>query len=180
MRFAAQVWPAVTGILTWAYAHVRPDLAWRSVLRNTYAAHAAAYPDAWYGIWSGPDGIQGEASTSAGWTWSSGATPMLDFPVMNANPDAMGLLGVLRAAGVEPAPADGLRIGPAAVPGGTFVLDVPLLRVEESPGHVSGEYRAHNDGSVVLHVATAQGQPEKQVTLTFQAGETVPFDVSLP
>lgn len=105
---------------------------------------------------------------------------MLDFPVMNANPDAMGLLGVLRAAGIEPAPADGLRIGPSSVPGGRFVLDVALLRVEASPGHVRGEYRAHNDGSVVLHVATVAGHPEKQVALTFEAGQTVPFDVTVP
>jgi len=38
---------------------------------------------------------------------------MLDFPVQNANPDAMGLLGLLRACGVEAAP-DGLRLLPPA------------------------------------------------------------------
>ncbi len=151
----AQVWPAITGILTWAYAHVRPDLAWRSVVRNTLYAHAEAYPSIWYGIWSLPDGVNGPTSTQAGYTWSSPATPMTDFPVMNANPDAMGLLGVLRVAGLEPA-VDGLLVHPV-VPGPAFVLDVPLIRLEVGAGYVRGEYRAANDGAVVLHVAVPSG-----------------------
>ena len=132
-----------------------------SVLRNTYAAHAEAYPDVWYGIWSGPRRHPGrEAPRARGGRGRAGRRPMLDFPVMNANPDAMGLLGLLRAAGIEPAPPDGLRVAPTSVPGGRVVLDLPLLRLEVSPGRVAGEYRAHNDGTVVLHVAIPGGGRE--------------------
>ncbi len=65
------------------------------------------------------------------------------------------------------------------MPGERFVLDLPLLRLEESPGRVSGEYRAHNDGSVVLHVV-GQGGAETRVPLAFRAGDRVPFDVTRP
>ncbi len=146
---SAQVWPAITGVLTWAYAQDRPDLAWRSVLRNSYFAHAEAYPAIWYGIWSGPDGIQGVRSSQAGYAWTSVQTPMQDYPVMNANPDALGLLGVLRVAGIEPARGGGLRVRPV-VPGDRMVLDTRLLRVETAPGRIAGEYRAIADGHVTL------------------------------
>ena len=159
----------------------------------TSYSHAEAYPNIWYGIWSQPDGLNGIRSATPGWTWSSVATPMTDFPVMNANPDAMGLLGVLRVAGVEPA-GDGLRIRPV-VPGGTFILDLTLLRLDVAPGRVRGEYRAANDGQLTLHVsmppgaslgaASIGGAPAQTIVrngevllpLTFASGANVPFEV---
>jgi hypothetical protein len=124
----AQVWPAVTGILTWAYARGRPDLAWRAVERNALFARAEAYPAVWSGIWSGPDGVHGARAQRPGLPWSSVATPMIDFPVMNSNLHAMALLGMLRAVGVEPS-GDGIRVrvSPSAGPAG---FETRLWRVE--------------------------------------------------
>ncbi len=204
---SAQVWPAIGGILTWAYARLAPEKAWPSVLRQSYVAHASAYPSIWYGIWSAPDGLNGPRSAQPGYAWSSIATPMTDFPVMNRNPDAMGLLGLLRVAGLEPGgPATasggargGLRIRPV-VPGGRFVLDVPLLRLQFDPDaggavRLSGEYRAHNDGQLPLRFALpagaqvmsaeVAGQPvtpavdagEAALPLSFARGDRISFEL---
>lgn len=204
-----EVWPAVSQLLTWGYTRSRPDLAWRSLNRHMFATHAGVFPDIWYGTWSGPDAILGEdyektlrdklkssADLKPGGTWCSPFTPMTDFPVMNANPDAMALLGLLRICGVEPAPeGDGLIIAPQAPPE-RFVLDLPLLRLEVEPQRVAGEYRAVVNGSRVLHVqvpvsageiqASVDGQPSRTIppgarrvalSLVFQAGQAVPFEV---
>ena len=190
----AQVWPAITGLLTWAYTRDRPDLAWRSVLRNSYFSHAETYPTIWNSIWSGPDGVQGVRSAQAGYAWTSVQTPMQDFPVMNANPDAMGLLGVIRVAGIEPT-RDGLRVVPV-VPGDRFVLDTMLLRLERAPGRYSGEYRAIADGSIALYfvpgaratniharvrgvdISIDASTEEIRVPLSFTRGERVAFELT--
>lgn len=147
------VWPAVSQLLTWGYAQAnRPQLAWRSLNRNTYAMHSHTYPNQWINTWSGPDGINGLESDLPGGTWFSPITPMTDFPVMNANQDAMALLGLLRVCGIEPAPTgDGLVIHPR-VPRERFVLDLPLLRLEVSPSGVRLSYRAVVAGSRTLYI----------------------------
>jgi hypothetical protein len=191
---SAQVWPAVSGILTWAFVRDRPDLAWQSLLHQTLTAHAEAYPSIWYGIWSAPDGIEGVRATDAGYAWSSPATPMTDFPVMNMNPHAMALLGVVRLAGLDPR-ADGLAIHPQ-IPGGNFTLDTQLLRVTATATGYQGVYRAANDGSVTLHFALQSGATPTSahingtsvlpvtvdadgaaLPLTFHAGDQVAFDL---
>lgn len=196
LREGGMVWPAVSQLLTWGYARSRPDLAWCSLQRHTFTAHSRAYPRVWINTWSGPDGINGPDGENPGGTWRSPLTPMTDFPVMNANQDAMALLGLLRVCGIEPAPAgDGLLIAPQAPPA-RFVLDLPLLRLEVAPGRIAGEYRACVDGSRVLYVgvprdaqglsATIAGRPVPTVhsdpsgialRLSFRAGERVTFAV---
>jgi len=191
------VWPAISQLLTWAYVRSnRPQLAWRSLNRNTFAMHSHIYPNVWFNTWSGPDGINGPDADLPGGTWSTLITPMTDFPVMNANQDAMALLGLLRVCGIEPAPGgDGLRIQPR-VPRDHFVLDMPLLRLEVSPGRIGGQYRAFVTGTRTLYIAVPQnaveimanidGQPLSNpqrtdntiaLPLTFNQGQTVAFEV---
>ncbi|HVP20588.1 MAG TPA: hypothetical protein VMS73_01885 [Anaerolineaceae bacterium] len=188
-----EIWPAISQLLTWGYTRFRPDLAWRSLKRNTFAAHAEAFPEIWFDIWTGPDAINSTLAANPGGTWTSPVTPMTDFPAMNANPDAMALLGLLRVCGIEPAD-DGLLIAPCA-PVEHFVLDLPLIRLEVEAGRISGEYRAIVDGSRVLHVRVPEGvvirgvrvgnsypsvsldNQEVRLVLTFQAGQSVPFEV---
>jgi hypothetical protein len=55
----------------------------------------------WYGIWSGPDAYNAHFGEQAGETFVQPATPMQEFPVMNANAHAGPLLGLLRVLGVE-------------------------------------------------------------------------------
>ncbi len=190
------VWPAVSQLLTWGYTRSRQDLAWRSLKRHTFAAHAAACPESWINIWSGPDGVHTPDAADPGGTWSSPVTPMTDFPVMNANQDAMALLGLLRVCGIEPAPTgDGLTIAPQSPPE-RFVLDTPLLKLEVAPGRIAGEYRAAAAGALVLHIRVPAGAAEVtaaagggsvvadraqdgqvKLPLEFQADQVVPFEV---
>ncbi len=190
------VWPAISQLLTWAYTRSRPDLAWRSLRRNTFAARSRAFPAIWHGVWSGSDGVYGMDHAIAGQTWANVATPMTDFPVMNSNPDAMALLGLLRVCGVEPAPeGDGLSIAPAAPPE-RFTLDTQLLRLDVAPGRSAGEYRAAAAGSLKLRVrvppqalllgahvgGAALAAPlntagEAVLPLVYSAGQRIPFEV---
>ncbi len=192
-----QVWPAVSQLLTWGYMRSRPGLAWRSLNRHSFAAHATIFPNVWFNIWSGPDGTNSNKSPNPGGAWTSPLTPMTDFPVMNANQDAMALLGLLRVCGIEPSPiGDGLIIEPKAPPE-SFVLDLPLLRLDVTPGSIAGEYRAVVDGTHALHVrlpptavnvtarideqqllnGTSPGTGEVPLPITFKAGQTVKFSV---
>lgn len=58
MQPDGQVWPAISQLLTWAYiSSNQPQLAWRSLYKNSFAKHAELFPEIWYNIWSGPDGI---------------------------------------------------------------------------------------------------------------------------
>ena len=52
------VWPSINGTLIWALAMADGALAWDEWKKNSLAMHAEAYPEIWYGIWSGPDYLQ--------------------------------------------------------------------------------------------------------------------------
>jgi hypothetical protein len=195
LTVGGMVWPAISQLLTWGYARSRrPALAWRSLNRNTFAMHSTVYPDVWFNTWSGPDGINGLASDTPGGTWSSLITPMTDFPVMNANQDAMALLGLLRVCGVEPM-GDGLRIAPV-VPRSRFTLETPLLRLHVAPGLIAVDYHPIVTGSRIFrveipaHAATVtlslNGQPLSEferdgttiiVPIQFVQNQTVRFEI---
>jgi cellobiose phosphorylase len=49
------VWASINGTLIWALAMKDGAMAWDEWKKNTLARHAEAYPNIWYGIWSGPD-----------------------------------------------------------------------------------------------------------------------------
>jgi hypothetical protein len=190
------IWPAISQLLTWGYCRSAPDKAWRSLLRNTFAAHAEVFPENWIGVWSAPDGLFAKSSDeNPGGSWQSSATPMIDFPVMNSNPHAMALLGLLRVCGIEPSEAgDGLVIDPH-VPRERFTLDTPLIRIDVAPDGISGEYRAIVDGTRALYVrvpATATNVTARvgdisaefpradriKLTLPLVAGQSVGFEVA--
>lgn len=180
LRQGGQVWPAISQVMTWAYARTRPASAWRSLDEHLYATHAKEFPAQWVGILSGPDGF--DSSGSAGGTWVSPVTPMTDFPVANMNPEAMMFVGLLRAAGVEPL-ADGLLIAPRNDPAhASYVIDVPLLRLDVSPKRIQGEYRAKNDGTITLRVAmpTSSSSPAVKVDGVARSVDVVDGRVALP
>ncbi len=133
-----QVWPAISGLLTWGYALADPPRAWSHLAKNTMAAHALAFPTIWYGIWSGPDGLDSSTGDRPGEAWYSPATPMTDFPVQNANQHAMPILALLRTCGVE-ASASGVVIDPHAP--GDFSLATSLLDVSRRGQVIAGFYR---------------------------------------
>ncbi|MEZ4226091.1 MAG: hypothetical protein R3B13_34410 [Polyangiaceae bacterium] len=131
----AQVWPAISALLTWGYAKRAPERAFPHFARNTLAAHAVAFPEVWYGVWSAPDGVE----SSDGTAWASPVTPMTDFPTQNNNAHAMPLLAALRVFGVD-AHAEGVVIHPPSVTPARS-MDTALLQLTLGESSLSGEYR---------------------------------------
>jgi Glycosyl hydrolase 36 superfamily, catalytic domain/Glycosyltransferase family 36 len=154
-----QVWPAVSGLLTWGYALSDANRAWQHFARNTLAAHADAFPDEWDGIWSGPDGVE----SKTGEAWASAATPMTDFPVQNNNQHTMPILAALRVAGID-ATASGLVIAPH-VPGRTFSLSSTLIDLSERGATLSGAYRPTGTAPRTLEVDAPPGQTLESASL---------------
>lgn len=150
-----QVWPAISAPLTWGYARTDPARAWKHFTKNTMAAHAQAFPESWYGIWSGPDGV----SSQSGWAWKSQVTPMTDFPVQNANYHAMPLFAALKIAGVE-ASAAGLVISPR-VPSRSFTLATALVEISQRGASLRGRYRPGGTSPRQLVVQAPKGEQVK-------------------
>jgi hypothetical protein len=165
-----EVWPAISQMLTWGYTRHRPELAWQSLLKNTFAAHAETFPDIWIGVWSGPDGTYTVNSKhNPGGTWASPVTPMTDYPVMNNNPHSMSLLALLRVCGIEPSlSGDGLRIAPPSTPE-RFKLDLPLLKLDVSPGNIQFEYRPIVDGERRFYICSGSDASNTITTLNGQS-----------
>jgi Glycosyl hydrolase 36 superfamily, catalytic domain/Glycosyltransferase family 36 len=138
-----EVWPAISALYTEGIAQSHPELAWDHLSRNTLRAHAVTFPQIWYGIWSGPDGIDADS----GWSWASEVTPMRDYAVQNNNAHAMPLLAALRVAGVG-ADAGGVVVAPGSRE--PFALRTRLLDVTLQPGRLHGVYRPNGDRILTL------------------------------
>ncbi|MGA2924250.1 MAG: hypothetical protein ABSE28_24390 [Candidatus Sulfotelmatobacter sp.] len=125
------VWPSINGTLIWALALVDGAQAWDEWKKNSLAMHAEAYPEIWYGIWSGPDTYNSVLSRYPGQTmfaeppspdyktqadWGFNWT---DYPVMNMHPHAWPLYSAAKLLGLE------FHEG-----GINFKLDLPLAEYE--------------------------------------------------
>ncbi len=112
------VWAAVNAFAAMGVAAHDPAVAWDLLGRQSLAAHARAYPDVWYGIWSGPDAYNAHFGSRPGETFVQPATPMAEHPIMNANAHAGPLLALLSVLGVTTGP-DGVHVDrrDAPVPG---------------------------------------------------------------
>jgi hypothetical protein len=125
------IWPSINGTLIWALALVDGAQAWDEWKKNSLAMHAEAYPEIWYGIWSGPDTYNSVLSRYSGQTmfaeppspdyktqadWGFNWT---DFPVMNMHPHAWPLYSAAKLLGLE-----------FHESGVNFKLDLPLAEYE--------------------------------------------------
>jgi hypothetical protein len=135
----AGIWPSINGTLVWALALTNPDLAWDEWKRNTLAMHAEAYPDVWYGIWSGPDQYDSEFSKTPGQsTVELLGVKWTDFPVMNMHPHAWPLYTITKLMGVEFS-TQGVDLAPA-IPKQRYRFSSPLLELEKTTEGYSGKY----------------------------------------
>ena len=106
------VWPSINGTLIWALALVDGAQAWDEWKKNCLALHAEAYPDVWYGIWSGPDTYNSVLSKYPGQTMFLEPSPKdhnlqaasglnwTDYPVMNMHPHAWPLYSAAKLLGL--------------------------------------------------------------------------------
>lgn len=148
----AAVWPSINGTLVWALALVDGKLAWDEWKKNSLACHAEAYPDVWYGIWSGPDTYNSVLSKYAGQTFfdekvlqgGESESPLgagvnwTDFPVMNMHPHAWPLYDTVKLIGAEFTPT-GVILNPS-LPQVAYRFESPLLGLEKSQAGYSGWY----------------------------------------
>lgn len=106
------IWPSINGTLIWALAQVDGTLAWDEWKKNSLALHAEAYPDIWYGIWSGPDTYNSVLSRYPGQTMfadpdspdpkerADSGLYWTDYPVMNMHPHAWPLYSAAKLLGL--------------------------------------------------------------------------------
>jgi hypothetical protein len=157
------VWPVANAWLTAAYARHDPAAAWASFVRNLLATHAEAYPDLWYGIWTGPDSFNGPDKPRPGEADAHIATALTDYPALNVH----GTRAPLRALRIWSAStdADAIRIAPR-LPSETFHVRWPRLAVRGSPTSVEGTAFPDGGGTVVLEVRLPSGLASGAVAVT--------------
>ncbi len=95
------IWPSLNQTLTWALMGVDPALAWEEWKRNSLACHADAYPDTWYGVWSGNDSYNSPLSQHPGGAANEPFFHGTDFPVLNLHSHACSLYSATKLVGLE-------------------------------------------------------------------------------
>jgi len=143
-------WAAIDSWLAWAWSLSDPSKAWDFFLKTTLHQRAEAYPDIWYGIWSGPDSYNAFYADRPGETFNWSFTPMTDFPVMNMNRHSGPLLDVIRLVGLDPA-GPSIRISPK-VPFDRLSLRLPLIGLTYLSDRQRGYYRPVAGGSFPFEV----------------------------
>jgi len=165
------VWPSLNSILIWALALVDGEMAWDEWKKNSMARHAEAYPDIWYGIWSGPDYYRSVLSDYPGQT---GFNPKLlgpngaevakslegvnwtDFPVMNMHRHCDPLYSAAKLLGVE-FTEKGLTLAPR-LPLEQFDFSSPLVGIKKLGREYQGWYApmAAGEWTVTLRLSPSE------------------------
>ncbi len=144
------IWPVANAWLTHAYALEEPALGWSSFVRNTLFAHATAYPDLWYGIWTGPDSYNGPDRDRPGQADAHAATALTDYPALNAHLHTSPLRALMGLLGIE-GTAKGLGIAPR-VPTETFSVVWPRLSLKSTASSIGGTLTASASETLELRV----------------------------
>jgi hypothetical protein len=144
------VWPSINGTLIWALALVDGAQAWDEWKKNCLALHAEAYPDIWYGIWSGPDTYNSVLSKHPGQTMfveqssndhnlpADSGLNWTDYPVMNMHPHAWPLYSAAKLLGLA-FQEKGVSFQPT-LPLAEYEFTSPLLGFKKSKYGFSGWY----------------------------------------
>ncbi|MBN1345187.1 MAG: hypothetical protein JXQ73_21005 [Phycisphaerae bacterium] len=159
-------WAAIDSWVAWAWSRVDPAQARTFYLSTTLAARAEAYPNTWYGVWSGPDSYNAHSHPRPEGTFNVNFTPMTDFPVMNMNRHAGVLLGAIKLAGVWPRRGR-IEIDPR-LGSASFVLRLPLLGAAYLPDRHRGYYVPVVDGEFRFAVRSPEGLRPEDAVVTVQ------------
>lgn len=144
------VWPSLNQTLVWALMSVDPAMAWEEWKRNTLARHAEAYPDLWYGIWTGNDSWNSPLSKHPGAAASEVYFHGIDFPVLNLHAHACSLTSASKLLGIEFTGA-GMKLN-LALPVESYRLDSPLVGVAKSAMQFEGWYAPSKAGEWTIEV----------------------------
>ena len=150
---AGGVWPSLNQTLVWALARVDGAMAWDEWKKNSFAQHAEAYPQIWYGTWSGPDVLNSALSKHPGETTGGKPFGWTDFPVLNMHTHACPLYSAAKLLAVE-FTEKGVTLAPK-LPLASFRFDSPLLGLVKTARSYEGWYdpSVRNTWSVRLSIS---------------------------
>ncbi|NVM30511.1 MAG: hypothetical protein HWN65_16850 [Candidatus Helarchaeota archaeon] len=146
------IWHAMNFLLTWAYSRHDVNKGYQSLLKNSMAMRAEAYPQIWYGIWSGSDSYNADypGVSNPGQTFIHPATPQTDFPIMNLNLHANFLSSIIKLVGIN-FTFEGLTIDPK-LPYNKFRFRTPVFTLETDENKIKGFYRPSSDSDCLIRV----------------------------
>ncbi len=169
------IFAAINATLIWALSEVDGAMAWDEWKKNTFAFHAANYPDMWFGIWSGPDAYDSVLAKKPGST-----AP--DFPVLNMHSHAWPLYTATKLLGLD-FNEHGLGLRPV-LPEPKYEFSSPLFGLRRSaPGRYSGWYEPSAAGSwtITIELPHAELASARQLTVNGShaplrsSGKTISF-----
>jgi len=145
------IWPSLNQTLVWALAGIDPAMAWEEWKKNSLARHAEAYPDIWYGVWSGNDSYNSPLNRLPGGAANEQYFHGTDFPVLNLHSHACYLYSATKLLGIEFTEA-GVKLRPE-LPVESYRFTSPLLGVAKSaPGRYQGWYMPSLAGNWTVEI----------------------------
>jgi hypothetical protein len=187
MRVNGGIWPSINGTLIWALSLVNNEMAWDEWKKNTLAFHAEAFPDIWYGIWSGPDTYNSDLSKYHGQTHffeylitgdPNDKEVMLqdpfglnwtDFPVMNLHPHAWPLYNLIHLIGVK-INKEGINFSPR-LPKEIYSFSSPVLGFKKTEDGYSGWYAPLVEGNWKVTLKLNNGELKQFIGLEVNDSE---------
>jgi hypothetical protein len=184
--FWGGVWYDLNGTLIWALGEHVPELAWDELYKNSFESHASAYPQVWFGIWSGPDSYNGHHSARPGQTWGEGTyVDMNEFPVMCLHSHAWPLYALMKLCGIR-FNSQGISIDPR-LPYPDFKLTTRLVGISYQPDTISGHYAPLGpvEAEITLRLpeswqATPQVKVDGQPVSASRSGNRLTFVLPAP
>lgn len=144
------IWPSLNQTLVWSLAERHPAMAWEEWKRNTLAYHAEAYPNVWYGVWSGNDSYNTAASSNPGGAADQPYFHGIDFPVLNLHSHACSLYSASKLLGLQ-FDETGLRLN-LNLPEDEYRFDSSLLGVVKTGNRFEGWYKPSRPGTWTIRI----------------------------
>ena len=144
------IWPSLNQTLVWALARTNPATAWEEWKRNSLACHADAYPDTWYGVWSGNDSYNSPLSKHPGGAANEPFFHGTDFPVLNLHSHACFLYSASKLLGMEFTP-EGLNLN-LGLPLDSYSFRSPLVGLVKTKDRFEGWYAPSRPGNWKLRI----------------------------
>ena len=170
------VWASINGTLIWALAMSDGAMAWDEWKKNSLARHAEAYPEIWYGTWSGPDFYRSILSRHPGETQfqdpnspdpkerSEWGIYWTDFPVMCLHQHAWPLYTAAKLLGLE-FNEHGLRLQ-LVLPMAEYEFRSALVGLRKSKNGYSGWYEPAVAGSWEMEIRLVEAERSRLRKIT--------------
>lgn len=153
------IWPSLNQTLVWALMGFDPEMAWEEWKRNSLACHAEAYPDIWYGVWSGNDSYNSALNKHPGEAANEPFFHGTDFPVLNLHSHACSLYSATKLLGLE-FTGEGLNLN-LGLPLDSYRFDSPLVGVVKTQERFEGWYAPSRSGTWTVRITLPEAAAEK-------------------